>query len=87
MAIVYLQTVGSQRPLFLEGKFEFSRVPSIGEIIRIPDKESPGNDLHWFKVAEVTHFTRIDNPAFQVDAELFGEVMTEEACDLIYRLG
>jgi len=86
MASVYLHTPSSQRPLAFEGEFEFSRVPSIGEIVQVVGKDSPGEPL-WFKVVNVIHSDRSNDLGAQVDAELFGDVMTDEACDSAWGIG
>jgi hypothetical protein len=75
MASVYLNTVAESRPLALDGAFEFTRAPGIGDIIQVIDKSSPTEESVWFQVLNVVHHDRKRDHT-DVDAELFGNVMS-----------
>ncbi len=82
MASVYLNAVGSDRTSALGGLFKLTRVPCNGEIVQVVDKN---DEVSWFKVVNVVHSDRGNDPSAQIDAELFGEVMTKVEMDLIWR--
>jgi len=76
MASVYLNPVGLERPGTLDGVFNLSRVPGIGEIVQARDcSDDSEGEVYWLRITDVVHHDRKRDHA-EVEAEVFGVLLS-----------